>query len=348
MLSLSQIQAIRFGLHGVKALGKYAVKSIIETRNKQENQIFKDFIDFFKSIDLSNFSKKSLTILVQCGGFDSINPNRSLLLEVLDQAYSLGQSYQKETIPDQNSLFDSLSDEEFKKTEIYLDYPDIKPWTHKHLLTIEKESLGFYISGHPLNVCLSEINSFGVSINAITKYINQESFYIIGIISHKMIKLNKKMEYFAIITLEDLTGHIDLPIYASVYEEYQSNLVEEEPIIVKTKVYQKNNDVNQSNDSIRFNIESIQLLSQFREKYVESVHLSLNFNQKLKNKDLHQMQSLFQMYSGETPVIFHLSDTLDNQISIQLKEKINLSSQLIENLQENIESFQINYSYNIN
>ena len=358
LLFLSKIQAIRFGLHGIKTLGKYAVESIIKTRNQQEKMVFKNFIDFFKFTDLSNFSKKSLVTLVQCGGFDSINSNRALLLEALDQAYLLGQFYQKEIIPEQNSLFDLLSNEELKKTDVHLDYPDVVPWTHKKLLSIEKEALGLYISGHPLNICLSEIESFGTKINSIQKHINQDSFYIIGIISKKIIKMDKNMNHFSIITLEDLTDSIDIHIRSKIYDQYQDNLIENEPIIIKTKYCQitkKNNqkekldranDNNLSEESINFfNVEEIQLLDQFREKYVESIYLSLHFNQEIEEKDLYQIQNFLQMHSGSIPIILHLSDDLNNQISIKLRKKINLSSQLIQDLQENINSLQIHYSY---
>ncbi len=351
LLSLSQKQAVRFGLHGIKELSKHAVESIIETRTKQDNQTFKDFIDFFKFTNLSNFSKKALTTLVQCGGFDSINPNRALLLEVLEQAYFLGSSYQKEMIPDQNSLFDLLSNDELKKAEVSLEYPDIKPWNYKKLLAIEKTNLGFYISGHPLNHCLSEIKSFGVCINSVQDYINKESFYIIGMISHKMIKMDRNMNHFAMITLEDLTGSINISIRGKVYDEYQDNLVEDEPIIIKTKYNQfvSKSDEKESEQTINFfNIEEIYLLDQFREQHVKSIHLSLNFNQDLQGRSLEQLQSLPQIHSGQTPITIHLSDSLNNQVSIQLKEKVNLSPQLIQDLQENLKNFQIDYSYPIN
>ena len=347
ILYLSKIEAVRFGLCGIKSLSSNAVNSIIEARQQQKDHIFEDFIDLFKFTDLSSLSKKATTTLIQCGSFDSINSNRALLLEVLEQAYLLGQSYQKEIAPNQNSLFDLLSSEEMEKAEVYLDYPDVKPWSQKELLAIEKETIGFYVSGHPLDSCTSEITSFTVDINAIGNYAGKkESFYIIGIISSKIIKMTKSLEHFAIITLEDLTDSIEIPIYAKLYEQYQDVLIEGEVIIIKTQIYQTHED--QNYEKVRFNIESIELLNQFREKHIKSLHLSLDLNHDLLEEDITQVSMLSQMYAGETPTIIHLTDKNKNKISIKLKEKVNLSSQFIDTLQENINQFQIGYSYNIN
>ncbi len=148
---------IRFGLSAVKNLGTNAIKSIVEEREK--NGPFKDFEDFLRRIDPHKVNKRSLESLIKCGAFDSLGYRRAQLMNILEKAVEFSQKAKKERTSGQKSLFGALnsSARNNKPSVTLLDIPDIDEWSSSELLGYEKEALGFFISGHPLDPYLNEI-----------------------------------------------------------------------------------------------------------------------------------------------------------------------------------------------
>ncbi|MBW1714131.1 MAG: DNA polymerase III subunit alpha, partial [Deltaproteobacteria bacterium] len=148
-------QAIRFGLAAVKNVGAGAVEVIVESRT--QGGPFADIFDFCERVDLRRVNKRVVESLIKCGAFDFGPGHRAQLMAVLDEAVDQGQRRQRERAEGQLGLFDDASQD---RREAHLDLPSAPEWSEPVRLGYEKESLGFYVSGHPLARFKAELRMF--------------------------------------------------------------------------------------------------------------------------------------------------------------------------------------------
>src|SRR5262249_9652734 len=139
--------AIRFGLAAIKGLGSSAVQMIIKAR--QEGGGFRSIFDFAERVDRKAVNKRVLEALIKAGAFDGTSASRSALVAVLDRAIEQGTRAQRDRASGQAGLFASIADAPGAATD-EPSLPNIAPWSKKESLAYEKEALGLYASGHPL------------------------------------------------------------------------------------------------------------------------------------------------------------------------------------------------------
>ena len=225
---------IRFGMAAIKNVGIAAVDSIISVRKEGK---FTSFMDFLSRVDLRKVNKRVIESLIKCGAFDSLSYKRRQLIEHYEEAMDEAQRNQKEKQSNQSSFFDqfnsggSSEDNGLKSYQIPDDVPE---WDHKKLLSIEREALGFYITGHPL---LRFADRLKFVTNADSGNLNtkndKDTVTVAGVVSGISEKTTKRKDIMCYVTLEDLQGSINIIFFAELYKKYYSFLHEEEPIVVK-------------------------------------------------------------------------------------------------------------------
>ena len=151
--------AIRFGLGAIKNVGAGAIESIVTSRESEGP--YTNLFEFCERVDSRQANKKVLESLIQSGAMDSLEGHRAQKLQVLETAISFGQTAQSDKMKGQTSIFDAPEENGFSQ---YPVLPMLPPWKESHQLTLEKETLGFYVSGHPLNKHAREVKSFS-SVN---------------------------------------------------------------------------------------------------------------------------------------------------------------------------------------
>ena len=223
---------IRFGLAAVKNVGEAAIESIISMRQEAR---FTSFIDFLSRVDLRKVNRRVIESLIKCGSFDSLGYYRRQLMECLDQAIENAQRKQKELQSNQSSFFDELENSGSSKENGSGSFqiPDLPEWERKELLSIEKETLGFYITGHPLHGYVDKLKlvTNANSINLSTKR-DKETITIAGVISSLSERLTKKKDIMCNVVLEDLQGSVNIIFWADVYKKYYELLHTDEPIVI--------------------------------------------------------------------------------------------------------------------
>ncbi|MDY6028895.1 MAG: DNA polymerase III subunit alpha [Acidaminococcaceae bacterium] len=224
--SVDENDAIRFGLGGVKGAGAAAVSSIIEAR--EQGGQFKDLTDFCRRVSMRLVNKRIVENLIRCGAMNSFGAKRSQLLAVADQSVEMGAAYQRDLASGQIGLFDFGGDEQL--TEVVL--PKMDELQQEVILQNEKELIGFYVTGHPLD------NYKGV----LRKYMPLHQFgldggiadgsrvQVAGIITGCVLKNTKRGDSMALLTLEDFSGSVQVVVFPKVYQEclkdiYQENIV---------------------------------------------------------------------------------------------------------------------------
>jgi DNA polymerase-3 subunit alpha len=226
---------IQFGLAAVKNVGEGAVEAIVEERTAQGS--FKSLADFCERVDLRRVNKRVVESLIACGAFDSTGARRSQMMAVLEETLEYGQKVQKERCDPQMGLFDDGVECSLSVTAPVL--PKITEWEEKERLGREKESLGFYISGHPLTRHEKTVLKFSTAHTAgLSEIAEGQTVRIGGMVASAKVIRTKRDELMAFIQLEDLHGSIEVVVFPSVYNTCQELLGYDQPVMIQGKVQQ--------------------------------------------------------------------------------------------------------------
>lgn len=302
---------IRFGLVAIKNVGENAVMEIIRERTAKGR--FKSFKDFCERMDSKDISKRFVESLVKSGGFDSLKVERSRLMAVYEKTLEGIQQRKKRNLKGQLSIFEIPGAKEQSET-MKIDYPDIKEFPKNILLSMEKEMLGLYISGHPLTEFENEINDrvtlFSSDINDIgvdateestglePKNINDGMYVVVGgIILEKKTKTTKNNNLMAFLTLEDLFGSIEIIVFPTVYERFSALTAEGSIVLINGRVSLKEDEAPKI---ICDEIKPItkQTIKRLYIKIIED-------NDKKEKFDEDSLLSMMRYFNGKMPVCLY-------------------------------------------
>ena len=228
-------EAIRFGLAAVKNVGGNAIESIVAARKKLGR--FKSIFEFCENVDLRLLNKRVLESLIKSGAMDSLG-RRAQVMAVLDRAMERAQKAQRDAESGQHGLFGVFQQE----SEVNNDrLPDIPDWDEQARLAAEKEILGFFISGHPLEKYkdkLADLQALRIDeIAAMTRSTGKdETIATAGIIGNVRVQKSKRGEFYAQATLEDMSGSIDMIVFPEAYKRLGDKVKLEVPVLVRAGV----------------------------------------------------------------------------------------------------------------
>jgi DNA polymerase-3 subunit alpha len=239
---------IRFGLTAIKNVGVNVIDTIVKSR--EEKGDFTGFMDFCNKIDTSCVSKRAVESLIKAGAFDDFKIYRSKLLAIYEKVLDGVNNDRKRNISGQINLF---LDFENDYNNFEIEYPNIKEFKKKHLLAMEKEMTGIYLSGHPLddyeetlkiqtNTRISDIvveeslEEGNDLLSESFKLQDGDNVIIGGIISTVTRKVTKNNAMMAFINLEDLYASVEVIVFPKTFEKYKSLIEEDEIIIIKGRV----------------------------------------------------------------------------------------------------------------
>ncbi len=305
---------IRFGLVAVKNVGENAIDIILEAR-KQGN--FKSLFDFCERVDLQKVNKRVIESLIKCGAFDYTRAYRSQMTDILEKTLDYGQRIQKEKNSNQIGLFDMGGGSAEKINAPSM--PTLSEWDEKEKLSFEKESLGFYITGHPLDRFEDMLNSL---TNANTFTINDKNdgaVVRIGgmIVAVKTIK-TKKGDTMAFIKTEDMHGTIETTVFSSVYNTASELLKEDTPVLIEGHIQRDEN-------SVKLLADKILPMNKAADTLVSSIHFNLKVNSTEKEMLL-RLRDILKKYSGSCPAFIHLIDPEKTDVYFSLPDSIKIKA----------------------
>jgi DNA polymerase III subunit alpha len=244
---------IRFGLSAVKGVGEGAVESIVGARDKDGR--FSDLFDFCNRIDLKRVNKKVLEALIKSGAFDDGHPqkNRAAMLAALDRAVDEAQKALRDRESGQTSLFGLMAASPAAAGP-KLEYPDIEEWNPKQKLSNEKDSLGFYISGHPLDRYVNDLKRFRATRTVdVQEKEDWEEVQVAGIVTgYRDIPLKSGDGRMALFQLEDTFGQVKVACFSKPFQLYEEVLKSDEPILITAKVKSgRSNDDAAAEENVR-------------------------------------------------------------------------------------------------
>jgi DNA polymerase-3 subunit alpha len=227
---------IRFGLNAVKNVGEATCRAIVAAR--EEGGPFTSIWDFTERVDPSVANKRSLESLVSCGALDSTGASRKGMLHVLEDALSYGQKQQQDRLLGQASIFD-LGDSPATSSRHHGPVPTDE-FEKADLLRLEKESLGLYVSEHPLGAIRDQLRRrTDCTLVELERRREGETVLVGGMVASLRSTVTKKGEPMAFVQLEDLTGAVEVVVFNSTYAAARELLVEDAVLVVKGRVDHK-------------------------------------------------------------------------------------------------------------
>ena len=229
--------AIRYGLSALKSVGRPVIDAIVAEREAHGR--YRDLKDFISRLSNKEVNKRTIESFIKSGALDSFPANRRQMMMIYVQLIDQVNQEKKSAMTGQMSLMDLLGEEEKKAFDI--KYPDVAEYEKEEKLSFEKEVLGIYVSGHPLE---DYQNLMDTNINATTHdfiadaetgetVAKDQVYYTIGgMIAAKTVKMTKSNQNMAFITLEDLLGSLEVVVFPKKYEQYRSILEPDSKILV--------------------------------------------------------------------------------------------------------------------
>ncbi len=285
-----------YGLMGIRGMGQAAADAVISAREKKG--LFTDLPDFLDKIDIKAANRKVLETCIQAGLFDSIESrNRAVLLHNLDKVLESALKKKEDEAVGQTSLFEDASEE----LEVEIDWENVEGWSDAELLRLEKEHLGFYVSGHPLDSYRSVWEkTVNLDIRKIERSSTDKPYTILGLIKDVRTLITRKGDRMAFAVLEDFNGTVELTIFARTYEKFGHLLVEDAIVGVTGKV-----DLSRDNPQIK--VEEIKAPEELKTLNAPEVHVELA-DMELSEEELIDLRSFFQDVPGPGALFLHIPD----------------------------------------
>jgi len=347
--SVNKDNAIRFGMGAVKGVGHGAVKTIVENRKKDGQ--FKSIFDLAKRIDLRAANKKTFENLALAGGFDGFkNTHRAQYfydegdgITFLEKAIRYGSKHQENQNSAQVSLFGDSSGVQIAEPQV----PPCEEWGTMEKLAREKEVVGIYISGHPLDDFKTEMNTFCNATLALftnlESYVNRELSFG-GVVTDVQHRVSKQGKGWAAFTVEDYSDSVEFRIYGEEYLKFRHFLVKNSFIYVKVFVREGWIDKasgKKSEPRLQFN--NFQLLQDVMELYAKKLSIQLNIKD-LQEHRIKLLKDLMKTHKGDQALNFVVYDN-DETFKLNMqsrKQKVKISQELLDELENNEVYYKLN------
>jgi len=347
--SVNKDNAVRFGMGAIKGVGHGAVKTIVENRKKDGN--YKSIFDLAKRVDLRAANKKSFEGLANAGGFDCFeNTHRAQYfadegdgITFLEKAMKYGAKHQENENSAQVSLFGESSDVQIAEPQV----PPCEEWGTMEKLAREKEVVGIYISGHPLDDFKTEMKNFCNAklshFNDLEKYVNRELTFG-GVVTNIQHRVSKQGKGWAAFTVEDYTDSFEFRIFGEEYLKFRHFLVQNSFVYVRAFVREGwvNRDTGKKGDP-RIQFNNFQLLHDVMDSYAKKLSIQLNIEE-LEKGTVSDLQSVFKAHSGNNALNFMVYDHSD-KIKLNMpsrKQKVKISQELLNEL----DGLEVKYKLN--
>jgi len=284
-------KAIRFGLAAIKGVGEAAVEAVLKAR--QEAGKFKTLAELCEHVDGRSLGRKTLEALIKTGACDSFGQTRSTLFAQIDRTLARAASILSDKQKGQSSLFGALEEKSAPMPEAISNLPE---WPQHELLAHEKELLGFYVTGHPLTPLTPLLEKYSLSTTGkLAGLPNRSLTRIGGMIAATQFGFSKKSgKPYAMVTLEDLEGSVQILVMNENYDKFR-------PLLEVNKAVLVIGEVNTGEDKPKIFPQDIMLLTDAPKKFTKQVHLRLH-TAHLQPDQLDSIQELVATHTGKCPL----------------------------------------------
>jgi len=323
--NVDQDLRIIYGIGAVKGVGEGPVDAIIEAR--EAGGKFRDLFDFCNRIDLKRCNKRILEKLILAGALDKLGPHRAALMETLPHALQSAVQHKKAEAFGQCDLFGVLTTD---SEEIANKFASVEEWPEKQWLAGEKETLGLYLTGHPINQYETHLRAFYCTklVDLVANRRGQNS-RVAGLILSMRIMVTKAGKRMGIITLDDKSARMDITVFADLLDQYEALLVTDNLLVIQGQVSE-----DFFNGGLKMNAREIMSIDQARERFASKLRLKVNAAQISDDFQVNLKAALQPAMGGLCPVfIEYKNQQAQAELSLGRAWSVTPSDDLLFSLQ---------------
>ena len=303
--------SIRFGLGAVKNVGQGAVEAIVAAR--EDGGSFTSIYDFCERINLGNVNRRVIESLIKAGALDSTGANRAQLTEALDRALETGIRVSRDRALGQHGLFGALPGEQ------KIEHPLVKlpDWTMEQKLAGEKEVLGIYVSGHPLDRFKDKLNDLTTHFTDKLEDLEKNtSVALCGILTNIVRKTNREGKYWAALKIDDQRGTVDAMVFANRYEELLPVLKEDAAVFIRAAV------LPEEGGPPKLSIQEMVKLEDARVDLPSLISIRIWLKDETQTEKADALNELFGRKRGTTEVRLRLEKPRDFSVVMDVTTKV--------------------------
>jgi DNA polymerase III subunit alpha len=333
--SVNKDSDIIYGLGAVKGAGEAALEEIINERD--QNGEYKDLFDFCLRNDSRKVTKRVLEALIKSGSFDVFGHNRASLMASLSAALQAADQHLKNKAQNQNDLF---SEHEDDTSSFAPTYHDIEEWPMSQKLVFEKDSVGFYLSGHPYDQHRAEISKFtSCSIKNLDKHMDTKVLFGGLIVGLRFLK-TKRGKAMGIVSIDDNTSRVDIVLFSETLEDYRQYLIKDTTVIIEGEVSH-----DEFSGGVRVTCNRIYNLTMARNTFAKRLRIRLTHD--ADKHAIKTVSSILKSYTGgKCPVILQYLNA-HGQVNLPLNQDWHISpaTDLFDKLNQKLPDLELCLDY---
>jgi DNA polymerase III subunit alpha len=329
---------IVYGIGAIKGVGEGPIEAILEAR--QQGGYFKELFDLCARTGIKKINRRVMEKLIMSGSFDRLGPHRAALMSSLPDALKAADQHAKAEAQGQVDMFGVLAE---KPEQIEQSYASVNPWPEQVQLEGERETLGLYLTGHPINQYLKEIDRYtdGIRLKDLQPTERGKTVIAAGLVLAARIMVTKRGNRIGICTLDDRSGRLEVMLYTDALEKYQQLLEKDRILIVSGQV-----STDDFNGGLKMIAREVIDIDKAREKYVRGLAISLTDTQ-IDDQILRRLEKTLEPHrAGIIPVnLYYQRHDARAKLRFGAKWRISPSDRLLNDLRMLIGSEQIELEF---
>lgn len=305
-------QAIRFGLGAVQNLGQSAVEAIGKAR--EESGVFASIYEFCEKVDVGAINKRMIESLIKAGAMDSLEGTRAQKFTAVEGAMEAGQRVWRDRASGQEGLFGEMFASD---TSHSIPLPNVADWTEKEKLAGEKEMLGFWVTGHPLDRYAEKVRELAShdssNLDGLAK---STEVKLCGVLTGVARKRNKEGKPWAAMTIEDRSGSIEAMCFTTNYDRLASQIVEDEAVMIRGLV------LPEEGAAPKISVQDIIALDNVRVDLPSVISIRVWLGRNGSTDKVRELQELFQRKPGDSQVRFRLEFPRDFSVLLDVPMRV--------------------------
>lgn len=330
--------AIVYGIGAIKGVGEGPIEAIQEAREK--GGYFKDLFDFCARIDLKRVNKRVIEKLILAGALDRLGPHRAAMMASMDDAVkSASQHHQAEAFG-QTDMFGVLTD---APEEVEQKYTQVPEWSEKVWLEGERETLGLYLTGHPINTYLKELNRYtSCRLNEATPTRRDQSITVAGLVTAARVMTTKRGTRIGLMTLDDRSARMEVMLFSDALERYAELLEKDKILVISGQV-----SFDDFNGGLKMSAREVMDMGSAREKYARGLSISVEQSQ-IDEQFFERFSEILTPHrAGTVPVnVYYQRPDARARLVLGTEWRVTPSDTLLDELQQLLGSDQVELEFN--
>ncbi|WP_019276454.1 DNA polymerase III subunit alpha [Vibrio coralliilyticus] len=330
--------AIVYGIGAIKGVGEGPIEAILEARNKDGH--FKDLFDFCARIDLKKVNKRVIEKLIYAGALDRLGPHRAAMMASLNDAVKAASQYHQAEAFGQSDLFGVLTE---APEEVEHKYTKVPAWPEKVWLEGERDTLGLYLTGHPINAYIKELGKYtSCRLKDATPTRRDQSVTVAGLVIAARVMTTKRGTRIGIMTLDDRSGRMEVMLFSDALDRYAELLEQDKILVVSGQV-----SFDDFNGGLKMSAREVMDLGTAREKYARGLSVSIEQSQ-IDDQFFERFSKILEPYkAGTVPVhIYYQRSDARARLTLGTEWRVTPSDELIDNLKQLLGKSQVELEFN--